>query len=176
MVLDVESAIRKSLKQVAHYRFHRDHGAQARRVLQLIEKQYGRADPANLKLADVYAREVFGDGVYAPWLRVYAAFRGTFKEGWIPDNFYGSVVVPKLQGGYGKISHLKPIARLIFNGDEFPDLAYFANGLFFTGQSDVIPDHEVKEVVFRESDRVVFKLDGSRRGNGVFFLDRTNFD
>jgi hypothetical protein len=176
MSLDVESAIRRSLKKVAQYRFHRDHAAQARSALRLIEKQYGRADPANLKLADVYAREVFGDGVYAPWLRVYAAFSGTFKEGWIPDNFYGSVVVPNLQGGYGKISHLKPIARLIFGGDEFPDAAYFANGLFFTGHSVVIPEHELKSVVFRQSERVVFKLDGSRRGNGVFFFDKKNFD
>lgn len=176
MLLDVESAIRKSFKKVTHYRFHRDHGVQARRVLQLIERQYGRADPANLKLADTYAREVFGDRVYAPWLRVYAAFRGTFKEGWIPDNFYGSVVVPNLQGGYGKISHLKPIARLIFDGDEFPDVAYFANGLFFTGRSDVVPEHELQSLVFQQCDRVVFKLDGSRRGNGVFFFDRGNFD
>ncbi|MGF6573292.1 hypothetical protein ABH945_005413 [Paraburkholderia sp. GAS333] len=176
MLLDVDSAVRQSLKKVAQYRFHQDHGAQARRALQLIEKQYGRADPANLKLADEYAREVFGDGVYGPWLRVYAAFSGTFKEGWIPDNFYGSVVVPQLQGGYGKISHLKPIARLIFDGGEFPDVAYFANGLFFTGQSVVIPEQEVKSVVFREVDRVVFKLDGSRRGSGVFFFDRNNFD
>jgi hypothetical protein len=176
MVLDVESALRNSFRKVSQYRFHRDHEAQARRVLQLIEKQYGRADPANLKLADTYARDVFGNVVYAPWLRVYAAFSGAFKEGWIPDNFYGSVVVPALQGGYGKISHLKTIARLIFGGDEFPDVAYFANGLFFTAQSEVIPGPDVKNVVFQHSDRVVFKLDGTRAGKGVFFFDRDSFD
>jgi hypothetical protein len=164
------------MKRVGQYRFHRDHGAQARRVLHLIEKQHGRTDPANLKLADTYAREVFGDGIYAPWLRVYTAFSGTFKEGWIPDNYYGSVVVPNMKGGYGKISNLRPISRLIFEGDAFPDVVYFANGLFFTDKSVVVPEHELRDVVFEHSDRVVFKLDGSGQGNGVFIFDRANFD
>src|ERR1700744_5285664 len=130
MSIDIEGMVRRSLKRVSQYRFHRDHGAQARRVLQSIERQHGRTDPSNLRLADAYAREVFGDDIYAPWLRVYTAFSGTFKEGWIPDNFYGSVGVPNMKGGYGKISNLKSISRLIFDGDAFPDLVYFANGLF----------------------------------------------
>jgi Sugar-transfer associated ATP-grasp len=176
MSLDVERMVRRSMKRVSQYRFHRDHGAQAGRVLQLIERQNGRTDPANLRLADTYAREVFGDSIYAPWLRVYTAFSGTFKEGWIPDNFYGSVVVPNMQGGFGKISHLKTISRLIFDGDAFPDVVYFANGLFFTDKSVVVPEHELTNVVFQHGDRVVFKLDGSRQGNGVYIFDRGNFD
>jgi hypothetical protein len=176
MSVDLEGMVRRSMKRVSLYRFHRDHGTQARRVLQLIEGQHGRTDPANLRLADTYAREVFGDDIYAPWLRVYTAFSGTFKEGWIPDNFYGSVVVPNMKGGYGKISNLKPISRLIFDGDAFPDVVYFANGLFFTGQRVVVPEGELRNVVFQHCDRVVFKLDGSGQGKGVYIFDRENFD
>ncbi|NML30360.1 sugar-transfer associated ATP-grasp domain-containing protein [Paraburkholderia antibiotica] len=176
MRLDVENVVRRSARRVAQYRFHLDHGAQARKVLLVLESRYGRTDPANLRLADMYARDVFGDPVYAPWLRVYTAFCGTFKEGWIPDNYYGSVVVPHMKGWYGKISSLKPISRLIFDGDALPDVAYFANGLFFTDRSIVVPESELPDVVFAQSGRVVFKLDGSKQGNGVYIFDRANFD
>ena len=164
------------MKKVGRYAFHQVHGAQAKQVMRLLQKKYGPPDPANLKLADTYARDVFGDAVYAPWLRVYAAFSGTFKEGWIPDNYYGGVVVPSMKGGYGRISNLKPMSRVIFGGDAFPDIAYFANGLFFTDRNVVVPEQELEHVVFRESDKVVFKLDGSAQGKGIHFFDRQSFD
>lgn len=173
---DVERVVRRSLKRAGQFRFHRNHGAQAGRVLEFLERTYGKADPAHLKLADTYARDVFGSGVYAPWLRVYTAFNGTFKEGWIPDNYYGSVVVPSMKGSYGKLSALKPLSRLIFDSDAFPDIAYFANGLFFTDRSVVIPEHALESMVFEQCDRIVFKLDGSGQGKGVYLFDRKNFN
>lgn len=175
-LFDVERVIRRSAKRAAQYKFHRDHGVQAKRVLQLLEKKYGNADPVNLRLADTYARDVFGNAKYAPWLRVYAAFSGTFKEGWIPDNYYGGVVVPSMKGWYGKISNLKSMSRLIFDANAFPDVAYFANGLFFTERNVVVPEYELEQVVFRQCDKVVFKLDGSGQGRGIHFFDRKSFD
>ena len=175
-LFDVESVLRRAAKKVARYRFHREHGAQAGRVLEFLERRYGKADPTNLRLADAYAREVFGDALYAPWLRVYTAFSGTFKEGWIPDNFYGSVVVPSMKGLYGKISGLKPLTSLIFDGGAFPDVAYFTNGLFLTRQNVVIPECEIGEIAFRQSEKIVFKLDGSQQGKGVFVFDDKTFD
>ncbi|SMG59908.1 sugar-transfer associated ATP-grasp domain-containing protein [Paraburkholderia susongensis] len=168
--------MRRSAKRAAQYRFHLDHAAQAKGVLRLLEEKYGRTDPAHLKLADTYARDVFGDAIYAPWLRVYTAFSGAFKEGWIPDNYYACVVVPHMKGGYGKISNLKPMSRLIFDGDVLPDIAYFANGLFFTDKSVVVPERELEDIVFEHTGRVVFKLDGSMQGNGIHIFDRTNFN
>ena len=40
----------------------------------------------------------------------------------------------------------------------------------------MIPAHELESVAFAQCDRVVFKLDGSRQGNGVYVFDRGNFD
>lgn len=176
MPFHIENVLRRSAKKVASYKFHRDHAVQARRVLRFLEKHNGKADPAVLKLADAYACEVFGEALYAPWLRVYAAFSGTFKEGWIPDNYYGSVVVPSMKGLYGKISGLKPLTGMIFDSGAFPDVAYFTNGLFLADQNIVIPEREVEERVFRESEKVVFKLDGSKQGKGVFIFDRSAFN
>ncbi|WP_254700243.1 hypothetical protein [Trinickia violacea] len=147
----------------------------AARVLKLLEKHYGRADPSILNLADTYARDVFGDVLYAPWLRVYAVFSGTFKEGWIPDNYYGGVVVPSMKGWYGKIFALKPLRRSIFDSDAFPDRAYFVNGLFLTAQNVVVSERAIEDIVFRQSEKIVFKLDGTGQGKGVFIFDRSTF-
>ncbi|SIT37253.1 conserved hypothetical protein [Paraburkholderia piptadeniae] len=173
---DLESAVRKSLKTVGRRKFHWEHALQAKRILRVLEKTYGKADPMNLRLADTYARDVFGDAVYAPWLRAYTAFNRKFKEGWIPDNFYGTVVVPSMKGWHGKISNLKTVSRLIFGSESFPDVAYFANGLFFSAQKVAIPQAHVEGLVFQNADRVVYKLDGSARGSGIYIFDRKSFD
>jgi hypothetical protein len=68
------------------------------------------------------------------------------------------------------------MSRAIFGGDAFPDVAYFANGLFFTDRNVVVPEPELEKVVFRDSDRVVFKLDGSGQGKGIYFFNRESFD
>ncbi|WP_345815101.1 sugar-transfer associated ATP-grasp domain-containing protein [Paraburkholderia sp. PREW-6R] len=176
MRIDVEDVVRRAAKRAARYKFHRFHRVQARRALQMLEGKSGRIDPRNLKLADSYAREVFGSVHYAPWLRVYTAFCGTFKEGWIPDNYYGSVVVPNLKGGYGTLSSMKTVSRLIFGSEGFPDVGYFANGLFFSHDNVAVPPEKVRDVMFRDSDRIVFKLDGSAQGIGIFVYDRESFD
>lgn len=176
MLFDIESVLRRSAKRVARYKFHWDHGAQAGMMLRSLERHYGKADPSNLRLADAYARDVFGDILYAPWLRVYTAFSGTFKEGWIPDNYYGGVVVPNMKGWYGKVSSLKPLTQLIFGSRAFPDVVYLTNGLFFTDQNVVISEREIEDFVFWQSERIVFKLDQSGQGKGVYFFDRKTFD
>jgi hypothetical protein len=39
-----------------------------------------------------YAIDVLGARKFAPWLYVYTAISGAFRFGWIPANFYRSVV------------------------------------------------------------------------------------
>jgi hypothetical protein len=176
MRVDVERLARASAKKLASYKFHLGHTMQAAQVLRTIEKRRGKLAPHLCRQIDSYARDVFGDMVYAPWLRVYAALNGGFKEGWIPDNYYGAVVVPRTKGPYGKISSLKSASRLIFNDESFPDIGYFANGLFYTIENTPISDRTLQGTLFRETDRIAFKRDASAQGKGVFIFDRASFD
>lgn len=167
-------------KRLAHHasavRFHRYHRVQATAIHRTLELCLGKTNPTDVARADAYAREVLGHARYAPWLYVYSAIAGCFKEGWIPDNFYGSVVVPKLKGGYGKVSSLKALQHAIFDCAAFPDVAYFANGLFIAPDSTPIAPDAVPLHLFAGRDTVVFKVDNSMQGKGIFFLDRTTFD
>jgi hypothetical protein len=119
--------------------------------------------------------EVLGHKRFAPWLYVYTAVSGRFKEGWMPENYYGSVVVPKLQGRYGRAADLRGLNAVMLRSDAFPDVLAYANGIFFDTAYRFVPPDAVKEHLFKEHERVVFKLDNSLQGRGIHFFTRESF-
>jgi len=156
-------------------RYHYMQRKLAKNALKHIEAEKGRTLKKMICLCDHYARDVLGWKGYAPWLWVYTALAGSFKEGWIPDNYYGQVVVPQRQGAYGNVSHLKAFHPQIFPNGDFPDLAYHVNGFFVSRDYTVLNPAQLEELLFRDREEVVFKKDLSYQGKGVTFLSRDDF-
>ncbi|WP_425236054.1 sugar-transfer associated ATP-grasp domain-containing protein [Ulvibacterium sp.] len=173
--MKVIHSLKSILSKAETYRFHFLHKKEAKGILRQIEKEKGRLSPPLKKKAMEYAQDIFGAKRYAPWLYVYSAASGTFKEGWIPDNYYGQVVVPKIQGAYGKLSFAKLYSNAFFKTDRFPDLAYYVNGQWLSKDLSVMDPSAVQEVIFSESDQVVFKRDQSFQGKGVHLIQKNNF-
>jgi len=100
--------VTKKIKQIKNSfsdrSYHSRHKKNALKVLKSIESEKGKTDKKLIKLSDEYASDILGWKGYAPWLYVYCAINQVFKEGWIPDNYYGRIVVPKLKGNYGIIA------------------------------------------------------------------------
>lgn len=163
-------------KKASIFKFDMYHKYHAKNELKVIELVKGKTEPKLIKLSNEYAKDIFGSQNYAPWLYVYCAFSETFKEGWIPDNYYGKIVVPKISGDYGKVSFLKSLSKIFFNSNVFPDIGYFLNGLFYSNNYNTIHKDNVKEFLFKKSNFVVFKLDNSKQGLGIFFLNKNSFD
>lgn len=159
------------LEKLKTFRYHRIHNTQARIALKQIELQYGKTNPKELKLAKEYAHDIFGWSGYSPWLEVYTAFNQKFKEGWIPDNYYGKVVIPKLQGHYGQISNLGIYSNHLLNTSLFPDIAYFVNGLWFNKQQQVLSKDMLLNFLLKRYEKIVFKKDHTYQGKGVCVLD-----
>lgn len=176
MEINIERVARSTLKRLSSRRYHWQHAAQARAILRTYASHDAKPDPAQLRLADAYAQDVLGHLRYAPWLHVYTAVAGRFKEGWIPDNFYGSVVVPAVKGPYGELSMLRCLQRTIFHSDAFPDVAYYANGSFVMPGNEPVSRNDLKARLFAGRDEVVFKIDNSGKGQGLFFFERDTFD
>lgn len=171
-----ESLIGTALRSLLSYHYHRQHMIDAKRILKGIESVKGSLSHRIVRQCDDYARDIFGHRRFAPWLHVYSAIAGQFREGWIPDNYYGSVVRPKLKGVYGRISGLKSLHSALFSSESFPDILSYVNGVFFDTDYRVIDPASVKGEIFSGREKVVFKLDNSSRGKGIWFFDRESFD
>jgi hypothetical protein len=176
MRFNINSLLEKASRKRRNYLYHRRHRLEAGVILKAIEGRHGRTDPAAIKAAYEYARDVLGGGRYAPWLYVYTAMNGVFREGWLPDNYYGTVVVPRIKGAYGKVCELKALTSMVFGEGALPDIAYFVNGNFYTAGGAPIPGAEVGGCLFSNTDRVIFKPDCSLQGRGILFFEKGGFD
>ncbi|GGO64696.1 sugar-transfer associated ATP-grasp domain-containing protein [Bowmanella pacifica] len=167
----------KASSKIEDKLFHLKHKMEANSILSSIEKERGKTNPTLIKNSKEYAVEILGWSGYSPWLEVYSAIAGTFKEGWIPDNYYRKVVMPRVKSGYGETSVLKPMSKLIYgNSSAFPDIGYYVNGLFYNSDYHVIHEESIKKLLFEKTDRIIFKLDSSLQGKGVFIFTKENFD
>jgi hypothetical protein len=142
----------------------------------MYEDINGKANPEHLKTATEYALDVFGSKRYAPWLHFYTAVAGEFREGWIPENFYFCAVVPTLKGDYGDLSYLKALHEPLFASDCFPDVAYLVNGLFLDRKYRPVDGSRLKDLLFSDCDKIVFKLDHTYKGKGIHFLTKGEVD
>lgn len=174
----MENILQKSLRLALgrQLSFHERHEYQVSKILKGIEPEYGILSGDLIKECDDYAVDILGDKKYAPWLYVYSAIAGQFKQGWIPDNFYGAQVVPNINGHYGTCASLKPLNSTFFHAKEFPDLGSFVNGLFLDRDYKVHSEKSFINYLFLNCDRIVFKTDKSLKGNGIHFFDQSSFN
>lgn len=164
------------INYIKKYNYNYIHKNMAKGALKTIESLKGKTNPKLITLSNEYATDVLGWRGYAPWLKAYSAMVGEFKEGWIPENYFGNVIVPKLQGEIGETSFLKPLSQKLFHSTDFPDAGYFVNGTFYSEKYEYIQDATIIERLFANTDKVVFKLNNSAQGMGVYVIEKKSFD
>jgi hypothetical protein len=145
-------------------------------LLSAIEQQRGKTNKKFFKLSEEYAVDVLGNKKHSPWLCLYSAVAGEFKEGWIPEDYYGRVVEPATKGSYRRLADLSLLTGRLFQSEAFPDIAYFVNGLFYGKGSEILSADQLQESLFSHGAKVVFKLDGTCQGKGIFFFDKDSFE
>ncbi len=117
-------------------------------AVKAMERFNGKKLTPTLKAkADAYARDVLGDADYAPWLYVFAIMQGKFREGWMPDNFYHMVVVPKITKGLAHVTHIKSLTGILLETEALPDIAYHVGGIHYDRDLNVISLKRLKEIV-----------------------------
>ncbi|WP_158847876.1 sugar-transfer associated ATP-grasp domain-containing protein [Algibacter sp. L1A34] len=170
------SSSKQFVNFIKKYNYNHSHHLMAKNALKTIESIRGSTNPKLINLSNEYAKDVLGWSGYAPWLKAYSAMVGEFKEGWIPENYFGSIIVPKLQGEVGKTSFLKPLSKKLFNSFDFPDVGCFVNGTFYSENYQCIKDTHVAQYLFKDTDKVVFKINNSAQGMGVIVVDQESFN
>ena len=121
---------------------------------------------------------MLGSTRFAPWLETYTAWRGGFHEGWMPDNYFGRVVLPRLPGpiAEGAFGAAKTLARrMLLDEGLLPDRAAWVNGAWLDAAGRPIDEASARAAIFAEDDVAILKHDGSRRGQGVVKIRATDF-
>ena len=157
-------------------RYHHLNNKAAQSLLQTIETERGKTSSKIKRLSMEYAHDVFGWKGYAPWLTVYAAIAGDFIEGWIPENYYGWVVIPRIKGLYGKISNARALTPQLFASEQLLDLAYYVNGLFLSTKMEVLNIESLKNCIFDNNHTIAYKSDISLQGRGIHFFNKDTFE
>lgn len=178
MLKRLKSTVKKLAFKVARVdMFDYYHCKEAMRIVNCMQEHNGaKLTPPLKKLADDYAKDVFGDKKYAPWLYVYSLMHGQFKVGWIPDNFYGRYVYPKLNRELSVVGEFKSFTNVIFQTETLPDIAYCIDGFFYDRNMHIISLQQLKEIIESTGDKAIFKRDYSLRGNGVAKLAAHEID
>lgn len=175
-----KSLAKQTIERSTNIKYHYDSNKVAKRVLRQIELEKGKLSSNSKKIALEYAHEVLGWKGFAPWLFVYTHIYGQFMEGWLPDNYYGKIVLPKIQGDYGKVSFLKPFTNKVFSSTVCPDLAYYINGQWFSKEYELKTTKQINELISNNTtytnNKIIYKLDHSYQGLGIHLYDKTNFN
>ena len=138
--------------------------AAVRSIEQVSSRKLARADRAK---ADAYARDVLGSARYAAWLYVYTLIQGRFREGWIPDDFFGKVVVKRVNGDLRLVGDYKTLTHTILQTPALPDIGYSLDGNLFDRQREPISLPELVKIAGEHGDYAFLKADSSLQGKAV---------
>ena len=160
-------AIKKGIRSADNLRYDVHHWRLAKDVLKSLEGDGCHVNTAVRRLCSEYAIDVLGSRWYAPWLIVYSALSGTFREGWIPDNYYRNIVSPTINGTVGQVAALKNLSVRVVGGETvWPDCAIKVNGGYFALDGRKIELSDL-EGVFLHYEKAVFKSNESSQGKGI---------
>ncbi|MCW5717665.1 MAG: hypothetical protein KIS68_07525 [Bauldia sp.] len=138
--------------------------AEADRIIRQLQADGSQPEPGSFRKAEEYAREVLGASDYAPWLKVYAAAAGGFRDGWIPDNYYGRIVIRRIDGRYRSAADAKTFINRVLHSPNVPDVAYVVRGLFYDRDFRLLAAGQLRDVLFADARKVIFKPEITARG------------
>jgi len=124
---------------------------------------------------ETYAADVLGSASFSPWLKVFTACRGEFKEGWMPLDYWARIVCPTLNGSLQPLGKIKTLTQKFLNAEELPDLAYYVKGNWVMASGEKTTQETLRKTLFDGNPNVFLKQDNTSRGGGVMKLDADQF-
>ena len=162
-------------RQVRKYqrgrKYDLEHNRNAKTIVETIQNDTGRNFTNAMKRqCDEYAMEILGSIRFAPWLYVYTLVSGKFSEGWMPDNFFGRLVIPNINKQLRVVSEYKTFSKAILKTEAIPDIGYYVDGVLYDGELSVVNIDHWRRLVSEKYSDVFVKKDKSRGGEGILKL------
>jgi len=174
---NIRRIIRKGVKKVKGKLYDLEHKNEAYRAYNSLIRQNGAdISTSDKKRIKEYSIEVLGSEAFAPWLYVFTAYQGKFKEGWMPDNYFGRIIMPLLNQEYRSISDVKTLSKRLLITSNIPDIAYYVNNSWFDAAGNEYDIQGIKKELFSNNKEVFIKLDNSSQGRGIIKSNSNTFD
>ncbi len=158
----------RTITSVRTHFYDARHRSDALETVRKIEQHTGRRLTKALRQqADDYAKSVYGSTRFAPWLYVYTLIHGSFREGWIPDNYLGRIVMPAVNGPLRFVADYKTFSNIVLSTDALPDIAYYIEGALYDRAMSPIDARQIRDLLPAGQCDVFAKQDDSLRGIGV---------
>jgi hypothetical protein len=150
--------------------------AEADRTKLMVDKQVAlllrNAGVRDLSAAEIgrirdYAASTFGDVRYYPWLYFYTLYRGEFREGWVPPDYFHGVAIDHVNGGYRRICGARTLYHRLLGTDRVPDLLYCVKGQWSEPDGTPVETSAVRDRLVAAGPTVVVKCEGTAKGKGV---------
>ncbi|MDF4221144.1 sugar-transfer associated ATP-grasp domain-containing protein [Maribacter sp. M208] len=165
---EVTDLLKNNRDRLLLWRYNQNLKLIIERKMKAFESETGALSKQDKYKCDSYAKEILGWKGYSIGLQLYTLRAGIFKEGWIPENYFYTRVMPKWQGQYGQTSNLRCLNSKFFKSKKNLDLAYLVNNRWYTINFTPINEYELLEILKKTSEKVVFKLDSSYQGRGIY--------
>ncbi|WP_083994046.1 sugar-transfer associated ATP-grasp domain-containing protein, partial [Gelidibacter algens] len=89
---------------------------------------------------------------------------------------YGTVVVPSINGYYGNVCNRNAVISRLLEKSDSLDISYYVNHLFLNTNFQIINDENLKKLLFTKNKKVVYKVENSFQGKGIYIFDEKSFD
>jgi len=123
-----------------------------------------------------YARERFGSKAYWPYLAYYTEMRGEFVKGWIPDDYFTTVVEIKLNPRiYSNISGVKTYDHRLFGDFAVRPLFLFIKGLLYDADLNLVKESQLKDILSDHDGELVLKEEFGYGGKQVRMIHSSEF-
>jgi len=174
-IKSLKQTFRASRQRRWNRQYDRSHITRVEKGLQVLASQGRPLSAMDARKSEEYAQEVLGSVDFAPWLKLYSAYRGEFFEGWIPDNYLGRVICPSINGDLRGLSLYKTLSKRLLRTDALPDIAYRIKGTWLSEDRSGTTLSEVKSACFDRYPYVFLKKNFSFQGNGIVKLSAEAF-
>jgi len=139
------------------------------RKLYINQRGYSVLDRPMKKRIKEYSNEKFGSAGYWPWLALYSEYRGEFKEGWIPCDYFRFSILLRWNT-HTCFSGLKTMDYRLFKDFSVKPVFNIVNSVIYGPDHEIINPGKLVEYLNNGAHEFIVKNDGGKGGKHIQFL------
>jgi hypothetical protein len=124
-----------------------------------------------------YCQNRFGTNKFWPWLALYTEVYGSYKEGWVPIDYYRFNFLPNVNPEkYMRFSEAKAFDSKIFGDSVIESKLFHIRGKYFDSYGNELDKQKFYEIIKSNNKEIIIKPDDGLQGKGIIFVEAKNIE